>query len=64
MLLPHQIRHEDRGVIVNKPALQAWLQAWTTGESFPSHTDPVFSAQKKETITLATLRRLRSKMAK
>lgn len=64
MLLPTQIRHQYTSVIVNKPALQAWLLAWTTGESFLSLTNPGLSSQKKEALALATLRRLRSKTTK
>jgi hypothetical protein len=55
---------EEKGVIVNKQALEAWLQAWTTGESFPSNAKPLPGTQKKETHGLATLRWLRLKMAK
>ena len=36
MLFPDQIGRQYKTVIVNKPALQAWLLAWTTGVSFPS----------------------------
>jgi len=64
MLLPNQMRHVNRSVIVNKPALQAWLQAWTTGESFPPPTSSVPSFGKEETLASATLRRLRSKTAR
>jgi hypothetical protein len=64
MLLPNQIQHADKGVIVNKPALQAWLHAWTTGESFPSLPSRHISFQKKEAVTLAALPRLRSRTAK
>jgi hypothetical protein len=64
MLLPDQLKHEYRNVIVNKPALQAWLHAWTTGASFSPPASPVPSFRKEETLAFATLRRLRSKMAK
>jgi len=64
MLLSNQIKHRDRSVIVNKPALQAWLHAWTTGASFALPTNPVPHFQKGQTIALPTLRRLRSKMTK
>jgi hypothetical protein len=30
--------HQQTFVIVNKPALDAWLHAWTTGESFSLRT--------------------------
>lgn len=64
MLLPNQIGHEARGVVVNKPALQAWLRAWTTGVSFHTPIHPLPDARKEATLTLATLRRLRSKGTK
>ena len=40
MLPPSQIGHKDKSVIINKPALQAWLLAWTTGKSFLAPTSP------------------------
>jgi hypothetical protein len=63
MMVPlDQIRHDSRSVVVNKPALQAWLQAWTTGESFPSRTDLTLSSNKEKKLDLALLRRLHSKV--
>ena len=64
MLPPSQIGHKDKSVIINKPALQAWLLAWTTGESFPAPTSPGVSSRKTEQLAFATLRRLRSDMTK
>jgi hypothetical protein len=64
MFVVNQIGHETRGVIVNKPALQAWLQAWTTGVSFHSPVHPAPDPQKVEPLDVATLRRLRVKTAK
>ncbi len=64
MLLPNQMRHVNKSVIVNKPALHAWLHAWTTGVSFLTPINPVSDSRKAEKLALATLRRLRSNMAK
>jgi hypothetical protein len=61
MFLPDQTKHQYSSVIVNRPALQAWLHAWTTGESFPSPTSPLPRTYKQEKLDLALLRRLRSK---
>jgi hypothetical protein len=62
MLFPNQIGRK-KNVIVNKPALQAWLLAWTTGESFPVPTSPGVSARKADSLAFATVRRLRITMA-
>ena len=64
MLPPSQMRQQYKSVIVNKPALQAWLLAWTTGESFPAPRSSGASPRKAEKLALATLRSLRSDMAK
>ena len=62
MFLPDQTKHQHSSVIVNRPALQAWLLAWTTGESFPVPTSPRVSAHKAEPLAFATVRRLRITM--
>ena len=62
MLFPNQIGRRYKNVIVNKPALQAWLLAWTTGESFPSPASPLPHTYKQEKLAFTLLRRLRSKM--
>jgi len=62
MLFPNQIGRRYKNVIVNKPALQAWLLAWTTGESFPVPTSPRVSARKAAPLAFATVRRLRITM--
>ena len=62
MLFPNQIGRRYKNVIVNKPALQAWLLAWTTGESFPGPASPLPHTYKQEKLAFALLRRLRSKM--
>jgi len=62
MLFPNQIGRRYKNVIVNKPALQAWLLAWTTGESFPVPTSPRVSARKVEPLAFATVRRLQITM--
>ena len=62
MLFPNQIGRRYKNVIVNKPALQAWLLAWTTGKSFPAPTSPRVSARKAEPLAFATVRRLRITM--
>ena len=64
MLPPSQIGNEYKSVIVNKPALQAWLHAWTTGVSFLTPINPVSDPRKAEKLALATLRRLQSDRAK
>jgi hypothetical protein len=63
MLSPDQIGRKYKTVIVNKPALQAWLLAWTTGASFPSPTTPGGGAQKAAPLAFATVRRLPITMA-
>jgi len=63
MLSPDQIGRKYKNVIVNKPALQAWLLAWTTGESFPVPTSPRVSARKAAPLAFATVRRLPITMA-
>ena len=62
MFLADQTKHQYSSVIVNRPALQAWLLAWTTGESFPSPASPLPHTYKQEKLAFALLRRLRSKM--
>jgi hypothetical protein len=64
MLFPDQIGRRYKTVIVNKPALQAWLLAWTTGESFPVPTSPGVNARKADSLAPATVRRLWSVVAK
>jgi hypothetical protein len=63
MFSPNQIGHRYKTVIVNKPALQAWLRAWTTGASFSSPTSPAVSAPKADSLAFASDRRLRPTMA-
>jgi hypothetical protein len=63
MLSPPQIGRQYKMVIVNKPALQAWLHAWTTGASFPTPTSPGGSAPKADPLAFATVRRLLITMA-
>jgi hypothetical protein len=58
MLFPNKIGRRYKNVIVNKPALQAWLLAWTTGASFPSPTSPGGSAPKADSLAFATVRHL------
>jgi hypothetical protein len=58
MLSPSQLGRKYKTVIVNKPALQAWLLAWTTGASFPSPPSPGGSAPKAEPLAFATIRHL------
>lgn len=55
---------EDKTVVVNKPALQAWLHAWTTGASFSISSNLPSGLPKKEALTLIAVRRMRSRMAK
>ena len=62
MFLPAQTKHQYRSVIVNRPALQAWLYAWTTGASFPAPASRLPHTYTQEKLALALLRRLRSKM--
>jgi hypothetical protein len=63
MFSPNQIEHRYKTVIVNKPALQAWLHAWTTGASFPTLTTPGSSAPKADSLAFAPVRRLPITMA-
>ena len=63
MLSPNQIGRKYKNVIVNKPALQAWLLAWTTGASFPTPTSPGVNAPKPEPLAFATVHRLPIAMA-
>ena len=63
MLFPSQIGRKYKNVIVNKPALQAWLLAWTTGASFPTPTSPGVSVPKPESLAFATVHRLPIAMA-
>jgi hypothetical protein len=63
MLSPNQLGRKYKNVIVNKPALQAWLLAWTTGASFPTPTSPEVSAPKAEPLAFTTVRRLPIAMA-
>jgi hypothetical protein len=58
MFSPNQIGRPYKTVIVNKPALQAWLHAWTTGASFPAPTTPGGSARKADSLAFATVRHL------
>jgi hypothetical protein len=62
MLSPNQIGRKYKNVIVNKPALQAWLLAWTTGASFPAPTSPGVSTQKADPLAFASVRRLQITM--
>jgi hypothetical protein len=64
MLPTTQIGHSYKNVIVNKSALQAWLLAWTFGESFPIPTSSRVSARQAEQLTFTTLRRFRQAVAK
>jgi hypothetical protein len=63
MLPTNQIGHRYKSVIVNKPALQAWLLAWTTGKAFSVSTRSVISSREEKQPPLATLRRLQQTMA-
>ena len=58
MFSPNQLGRKYKTVIVNKPALHAWLLAWTTGASFPSPTTPGGSARKVAPLAFATVRHL------
>jgi hypothetical protein len=62
VLFPNQIGRKCKNVIVNKPALQAWLHAWTTGASFPTPTSLGVRARKADPLAYATVRRLRITM--
>ena len=53
MLSPDQLGHRYKTVIVNKPALQAWLLVWTTRASFPSPTTPGVSSRKADPLAFA-----------
>ena len=64
MTPPHQTQTEHRTVVINKPALQAWLQSWTTGETFISATHPRTRIQQKGEAPSEMLRRLRLKAAR
>ena len=63
MLFTNQIGRKYKTVIVNKPALQAWLLAWTTGASFPILTSAGVRAPKADPLAFATVRRLPITMA-
>lgn len=62
MLLPNHTKHQCGSVIVDRPALQAWLHAWATGESFPRPESPFPHAGKEVKPALALLGRPRAKL--